>query len=126
MLTATRRFTFDAAHTLPRHAGKCSRLHGHTYILEVTVKPMDSSRTDELMKDQGFFVDFGDLKVAVNSVIDLRYDHYNLNETADPYPTAERLVVALWDEIAPRLPLTCKLHYLKLYETPNNWVEYTK
>ena len=30
--------TFAAAHRLPEHGGKCQRLHGHTYGLEVTVE----------------------------------------------------------------------------------------
>src|SRR5262245_30204299 len=28
-------FDFDAAHNLPNYAGKCERLHGHTYRLQV-------------------------------------------------------------------------------------------
>ena len=35
--TITVSATFAAAHRLPDHEGKCFRLHGHTYGLEVTV-----------------------------------------------------------------------------------------
>ena len=36
-ITITRHFSFDAAHYLPGHEGKCQNLHGHTYKLEVTI-----------------------------------------------------------------------------------------
>ena len=29
---------FSAAHSLPRHPGKCKNLHGHTYKVEVVVE----------------------------------------------------------------------------------------
>jgi 6-pyruvoyltetrahydropterin/6-carboxytetrahydropterin synthase len=37
--TATVRkcFTFDAAHQLPNHGGKCRHPHGHTYKVEVAL-----------------------------------------------------------------------------------------
>ena len=34
----TRSFTFEAAHQLPWHPGKCRDLHGHGYRPEVTVE----------------------------------------------------------------------------------------
>ena len=37
-ITITVTATFAAAHRLPDHEGKCFRLHGHTYGLEVTVE----------------------------------------------------------------------------------------
>ena len=36
--TMTITTNFAAAHRLPDHEGKCQRLHGHTYGLEVTVE----------------------------------------------------------------------------------------
>ena len=36
--SVTRSFTFEAAHQLPWHPGKCRELHGHGYRLEVTVE----------------------------------------------------------------------------------------
>lgn len=37
MLTVTKKFKFDAAHMLSGHEGLCKNLHGHQYLLEVTV-----------------------------------------------------------------------------------------
>ena len=43
MIVATE-FEFDAAHNLPNYAGKCERLHGHTYRLRVFCEaPVDPS-----------------------------------------------------------------------------------
>jgi len=125
MLTATRRFTFDSCHVLPNHPGKCSRPHGHTYIVEVTVTPLDNDYTHEVWKKQGFFIDFGLLKDKVARVLD-KWDHHDLNGV-DPYPTAERLVLVLWNQLNSILydsTPTCCLVKLRLHETPNNWVEY--
>jgi 6-pyruvoyltetrahydropterin/6-carboxytetrahydropterin synthase len=122
MLTATKRFTFDASHQLPNHAGKCKQLHGHTYILEVTVEANPDCYPH--FSEQGFFVDFGELKEIVGDELDRWWDHKHLNETVDPNPTAERLILHLWNSLAPKLRATCLLCYLKLYETPNCWVEY--
>ena len=33
-----RTFRFEAAHVLPFHQGKCSRMHGHSYRLDVAVR----------------------------------------------------------------------------------------
>ena len=123
MLTIHRQFTFDAAHCLERHKGKCSRYHGHTYILTVGVA--GSILTDDTWKDQGFFLDLGELKRIVNDMLDRKYDHHDLNKTAHPYPTAEHLIHAIWAELEPAFKeVGCKLVHLKLHETPNSWVEY--
>ena len=50
---------FDAAHCLPEYPGKCSRLHGHNWKIEVLV-------TGSRLNKQGMLVDFRDLKEAVN------------------------------------------------------------
>ena len=82
-VTVTRSFTFDAAHVLPWHPGKCARLHGHTYRVDVTVAgPLD---------ENGIVVDFGDIKTAAAAVIE-PLDHTLLNDTLDN-PTAERLAL---------------------------------
>lgn len=73
-MQVSRVFQFDASHMLPDHPKKCRNLHGHTYTLEVSVD-------GEPMGMTGMVMDYGDLKVAVDSVVE-RYDHaymYNMN-----------------------------------------------
>lgn len=84
-MKVVRSYRFEAAHHLEWHPGKCSRQHGHSYRLEVTVEgPVD---------DRGVVVDFADVDAVVDHhVIDV-LDHTDLNALVDN-PTAE--VVAVW------------------------------
>ncbi len=52
----TRSFSFEAAHQLPWHPGKCRRLHGHNYRLEVTVQGP--------VGENGVVMDFDDLSAV--------------------------------------------------------------
>jgi 6-pyruvoyltetrahydropterin/6-carboxytetrahydropterin synthase len=74
-----RRYRFEAAHQLPWHAGKCANLHGHSYILEVTV-------TGEL-DQRGVVMEFSELDAVVDPVIET-LDHRYLNDQFEN-PTAE-------------------------------------
>lgn len=76
----TRRFAFEASHKLPWHPGKCANLHGHSYVLDVTVE-------NDLTPD-GIVIDFADLKAAVTKHVLDDYDHRHLNDIL-PNPTAE-------------------------------------
>src|SRR5262245_48627410 len=65
--------TFDDGHRIVGHKGKCARLHGHTYKIEITcIGSLDST-------SPGFVVDFGDLKSLVNE-----WDHRFLVWDQDP------------------------------------------
>ena len=108
----TKIFTFDSAHYLPQHKGKCKKLHGHTYFLHVTVK----GEIDE----QGFVIDFGDLKQIVNPVIDL-LDHNYLNDILET-PTCENLLIWIENELKQQAPFL-KISKLRLYETPTSYAE---
>jgi 6-pyruvoyltetrahydropterin/6-carboxytetrahydropterin synthase len=106
-------FEFDAAHNLPRYAGKCERLHGHTYRLTVFCEaPVDPST--------GLAVDFAEVRRTVKErVVDV-LDHTYLNETI-PVPSAENIAIWSWDRLAgSRLPL----HEVRVHETPGCWVVY--
>lgn len=88
VVSVTKTFAFEAAHVLPWHPGKCSRLHGHSYRLDVTVTgPTDGN---------GVVIDFADLGRAVRAAVVERCDHALLNDLVDN-PTAENLAAAFLD-----------------------------
>jgi 6-pyruvoyltetrahydropterin/6-carboxytetrahydropterin synthase len=71
-------FTFEAAHILPNHAGKCSRLHGHSYKVEVFVEGEISPVREQ--SNDGMVMDFGSLTEAVQMNVLDHLDHRYLNE----------------------------------------------
>lgn len=71
-------WSFDAAHVIPHHNGKCAQPHGHTYTVRVEVEgvvlPVDGR------PDGGMVVDFYVLTQAWKK-IEPSLDHRDLNET---------------------------------------------
>lgn len=102
-------FRFEASHVLPYHQGKCARLHGHSYRLEVNV----AGPLREDGPDRGMVMDFGDLSRIVKTEILERLDHRHLNEIVDN-PTCERLLAWIADALAPHVP---QVDELVLWET---------
>jgi 6-pyruvoyltetrahydropterin/6-carboxytetrahydropterin synthase len=104
---------FDAAHLLPGYQGKCARLHGHTYQVEIVVE-------GEVGKD-GFVMDFYQLKrIIAGALQDL--DHGYLNDIL-PNPTAETIARWISDRLVQDLDGTAvRLVSLKLWEGKNKWV----
>ena len=90
--TIRKRFTFEAAHTLPHHQGKCARMHGHSWVGWVELAG------DEVQQDgpsSGMLVDFGDIATQLEPMVEQHLDHYVLNESLDmESPTSE--AVAQW------------------------------
>ena len=85
--SVTRAFTFEASHQLPFHPGKCKRLHGHGYRLEVTVEGP--------VADDGMVLDFSALKEVVRREVLDRFDHQHLNDLFEN-PTAEVVAQDIW------------------------------
>lgn len=125
-------FTFDAAHRILGHPGKCAYLHGHTYHLEVTVS---AERLDRL----GMVIDFDDLRALVKKAVLDRWDHATLLWSEDPLvpaieriqaeapekvvrlsgnPTAEILTREAWQAIRLSLPQDVSLERVAIKETP--------
>jgi 6-pyruvoyltetrahydropterin/6-carboxytetrahydropterin synthase len=126
---ATRKFGFSAAHRYwrgewsaednARVFGQLTVVHGHNYVLEVTVQGAIDPRT-------GMVMDLGELKRVVGDAVISRFDHADLN--ADPafasaIPTTENLVCAIWELLAPNLGVD-RLYRLRLWEDPSFHVEY--
>ena len=72
-LRLTKEFRFEGAHALTGYDGKCRHIHGHSYILYVTVKGTPSN-PDGTPKS-GMLIDFTDLKRIVNDHIIDVFDH---------------------------------------------------
>ena len=107
-------FVFDAAHNLPNYHGKCERLHGHTYRLQVTVEaPVDP--------ETGIACDFCEIGDVVKAEVIEVLDHTYLNETI-PTSTAENVAIWIWGRVAEKLK--AELVEIKLWETPTSWVVY--
>ncbi len=107
----TRSFTFEAAHRLPWHPGRCRDLHGHSYRLEVTVEGR--------VAESGMVLDFDDLKAVVQREVVARYDHTFLNDLLEN-PTAELVASDAWKRLEAA---GLRLARLRLWETPTSSVE---
>ena len=135
MIYITRRERFNAAHRLfrPEYSdeqnlqvfGKCSNpnWHGHNYTLFVTVK-------GEVNPDTGFLVNLKDLSALIEKHVIEKLDHRNINLEVDfmagKLASTENLAIGIWNELRkPILDLGATLHSIKVYETENNFVEFT-
>lgn len=120
-ITITRRFSFDAAHYLPGHEGKCQNLHGHTYIFEVTVG------RDSLIEggsSEGMVIDFSDLKSIVNKLVVDPLDHQCLNELLPYRPTAENMANHFFEVMEPVLKgFDVDLVRVRLWESSDSYAE---
>jgi len=89
---------FAAAHLLRGYEGKCARLHGHNWKVDVVIV------TSEL-NEIGMGMDFRDIKAATNELIEA-LDHRNLNELP-PFdkinPTAENISAYIYKGLSNEL-----------------------
>lgn len=97
-------FQIEAAHRLPKLPDdhKCSRLHGHSFRIEVRV----SGEPDDHF---GWVMDFADIKTAFQPLFD-QLDHRYLNEIPGlENPTSEILARWVWERLTDSLPGLCRV-----------------
>jgi 6-pyruvoyltetrahydropterin/6-carboxytetrahydropterin synthase len=115
-----KRFIFEAAHQLPFHKGKCSREHGHSYVLEVGVKGYVRDPYDEV-SNAGMVRDFQDISDVVKPLIEEFLDHQNLNKSLPiPVTTAEMIATWIYGELISR---GLEAPSVRLGETASSFVE---
>jgi len=133
IVTVSRKAHFNAAHRLYRKDwsdekneqifGKCSNpnYHGHNYELIVSV-------TGKINKQTGFVIDMKILKQIIKDEVEDAFDHKNLNVEVEEFknlnPTAENIVIVIYNKIRPKLDTLLDLE-VTLYETPRNFVTYS-
>lgn len=140
-MLVTRRIEFDYGHRLLNHESKCSHLHGHRGVAEITC---ESKKLDRV----GRVIDFSCIKELVGGWIDRYWDHNMILHEADPLanlngvhdqifgskqpyvmfndmnPTAENMCFVLFDAARTLLTsLDITVKHIRLYETPNCWAD---
>ncbi len=133
-MRVTRTFTFEAAHRLPFHDGKCARLHGHHYEVHVTVHG-SVQMTTATNPESGMVSDFGRLDDTLAPLFKL-WDHRTILWNQDPLlkvlddggfadsavavewlPTAENIATAIAQVVEDDRGLP-HCHSVEVYETP--------
>lgn len=113
---------FSASHILEGHPGKCSRLHGHNWSVEVEVEARELDRL-------GMAIDFAELKAATRQIVETM-DHRHLNdlpEFAGINPTAEHVAAAIYRALRTWLGgHHARLSAVTVWETAHARVRYTE
>lgn len=117
--TISKEFRFEAAHQLLNHDGKCARLHGHSYRVEVRLT--GTIRDADGFGDEGMVMDFQEVKNAW-APIGRMLDHQNLNDLLDFPTTAENLAWWMLEQLTKTLPA---VQAVRVWETANAWAEVT-
>lgn len=144
MLTITRKLEFDAGHRIPDHRSQCRNLHGHRYVLEITLR--GEVVETEGAPDRGMVMDFAEVKsLAMEHVVN-RWDHAFIvfegdtrvreflqsmpdhkTVVIDRVPTVENLAAIAFETLAQvydaHYGVDLRLHQVRLYETPNCWAD---
>jgi 6-pyruvoyltetrahydropterin/6-carboxytetrahydropterin synthase len=132
MVYLTRRAEFSASHYYHnpelaleenrRIFGKSNNPHGHghNYTLEVTV-------AGDVDPSTGMVLDLKDIKKLLEAEVLRLMDHRFLNKEVPVFarkiPTTENLAIEIWNLLVSKLPVA-KLHRIRLYESPDLYVDY--
>lgn len=89
MYYITKRMEVAGCHSLQLpYESKCSKLHGHNWIITICCKA-------EELNENGMVMDFTEVKERIHSQL----DHQNLNEVLPFNPTAENIARWICDQI---------------------------
>ena len=84
-------FEIAAAHSLLLdYDSKCKNLHGHNWIITITLK-------SETLDKNGMIMDFSHIKAKIIN----KLDHAVLNDVLDFNPTAENIAKYIFDSFTP-------------------------
>jgi 6-pyruvoyltetrahydropterin/6-carboxytetrahydropterin synthase len=121
MYEATIKKSFSAAHLLKEIGGKCEELHGHNFLVEVSVAA-------ESLNSEGLLIDFRVVKQWTDEVLEL-LDHKYLNELEyfkNINPSSEQLARFLYDRIGEKSrQAKITLSRVTVWESENSRVSYS-
>ena len=136
----TKRTTLEIAHALRDHDGLCRHIHGHSYVLDVTIagEPLE----DPGGPADGMVIDFARLKGIIHRCVVEHYDHALVLHEQDrgamntdhPLfartrftswpPTCENLLLDMVARINAHMPRNARLSHVRLQETATRWAEW--
>jgi 6-pyruvoyltetrahydropterin/6-carboxytetrahydropterin synthase len=89
---------FAAAHQLRIFGGKCEKLHGHNWRIEVSL-------AGDKLDDGGLLIDFREVKEATDGILE-ELDHSFLNELPqfeDQSPSSENIAAYVFEKLSSKL-----------------------
>lgn len=106
-------FSFDASHIIPDHPGKCHKLHGHRWVVTLSLQ------RDLYDFKSGLVMDMGSIRKLAMPIV-ARLDHTHLNFFMS-IPTAENVALYFAHEIFPKLD-ACFTLQIEVSDTPTSKV----
>lgn len=115
----TVRSEFSAAHHLREYRGKCEKLHGHNWNIDLRL-------AGDEVDAEGMLMDFKEAKRMLAEVLD-RFDHQYLNE-ASPFdrlnPSCENLARVIAESVAEKLPPHIRVASVTAWESGRSGITY--
>jgi 6-pyruvoyltetrahydropterin/6-carboxytetrahydropterin synthase len=103
---------FSAAHNLREYAGKCERLHGHNWRVDLRLAGSE-------LNDEGMLLDFIEVKRILGQAIE-RFDHAYLNKVP-PFdsvnPSSENLARVITETVTPLMPAHVRVTSVTVWES---------
>ena len=144
-MQVTRRLEFDAGHRIPDHKSQCRHLHGHRYVIEITLSGNIISKPGA--SENGMVIDFSTIKTLAQTHLIDHWDHAFIVSQSDDVvmnllsqikdhktfvleapPTAENLARYAFLTLAPlyrhHYDNQLQLERIRLYETPNCFADF--
>ncbi|HMN33481.1 MAG: 6-carboxytetrahydropterin synthase [Chitinophagaceae bacterium] len=139
MISVTKIFRFEMGHAIYGYEGMCKFIHGHSYVLHVSVKSVAENK--EPIQQPGFVIDFKLLKKIINEKVIQKLDHtlvlskeyLNMHPNAgegqnllvwDYEPSAENILFFIKNEIKDALTPYYEITKLRLWETSESYAEW--
>ncbi|MCK4994800.1 MAG: 6-carboxytetrahydropterin synthase QueD [Candidatus Omnitrophica bacterium] len=111
---------FSAAHNLRDYKGKCEKLHGHNWQVEVFLSSVDLDKGAMVM-------DFTRVKKKLKQILKY-FDHSYINETeyfSKHNPTSENIAKFIFENMAKQMKrYKCKVTRVSVWETPRSKATY--
>jgi 6-pyruvoyltetrahydropterin/6-carboxytetrahydropterin synthase len=121
MYEVTIKKSFAAAHHIKEIGGKCEALHGHNFLVEVSVAAKS-------LNDEGLLIDFRVVKRWTEEILD-QIDHTYLNELEyfkTMNPSSEQIARFLFDKIDEKArQANTHLARVTVWESENSCATYS-